>query len=275
MTKASNRFQLWDRNRGTVRSSVGGWVIGRGVINRGREMMSEFVGSYSYMQVMIFNATGRMPERAFADWCDALFICLSWPDPRIWCNSIGALGGTSQCSPVASTVAGVLATDARSYGVKPIVEGMEFIIEALKKSEAGASVESIIKEESARHGGKPLMMGYARPIAKGDERIPALERVRQASGLAAGPHLRLAFQIDEYLQNVHGESMNVNGYASAMMADFGYSPEEAYRIYPVVVASGVTACYVDTRDKASETFLALRCEDVEYAGKAARPVPDP
>jgi hypothetical protein len=272
--QAQASTSVWDRNRGVIRSSIGGWVIGQGIMNRGYEMMTDFVGNFSYMQVVIFNATGRMPERPFAEWVEALYICLSWPDPRIWCNNIGALGGTAECSPVASTAAGVLATDARSYGVKPIVEGMQFIIGATEKYNAGHSVEDIVKEESARHGGKPLMMGYARPIAKGDERIPALERVREQKGIPAGKHLEVAFLIHDYLQQHYQESMNVNGYASAMMADHGYSPEEAYRIYPVVVASGVTACYVDTKDKPANTFLALRCDDIDYLGRGERPVPE-
>lgn len=265
---------IWDRNRGVIRSSVGGWVIGQGVMNRGYEMMDDFVGKLSYMQVIILNATGYLPERSFADWCEALYICLSWPDPRIWCNHIGALGGSMRSSPLAATVAGVLATDARSYGVKPIVEGMEFIRRAKLEYDRGMPVEKLVQNESARQGGKPLMMGYARPIAKGDERIPALERVRIHAGLPVGEHLSLALAIDDYLQETYGESMNVNGYASAMMSDHGYLPQQAYRIFPVVVASGVTACYVDTRDKPAETFLPLRCDDIEYRGVVERPVPD-
>jgi hypothetical protein len=265
---------LWDANRGVIRSSVGGWVIGQGVMNRGYEMMADLVGKVSYMQVVIFNATGRMPDRSFAQWCEALYICLSWPDPRIWCNHIGALGGTTRCSPVASTLVGALATDARSYGVKPIVEGMQFIMGAREKVTRGDTIEEIVKAESARHGGKPLMMGYARPIAKGDERIPALERVRAELDMPMGEHLSVAFQIHDYLHSEFQESMNVNGYASAMMADYGYSPEEAYRIFPAVVASGVTACYVDTRDKPADTFLSLRCEDIEFVGRSRREVPD-
>ncbi|MEX1033476.1 MAG: hypothetical protein WDZ30_08950 [Cellvibrionaceae bacterium] len=265
---------IWDHNRGVIRSSIGGWVIGRGVMNRGYDMMDDFVGKLSYMQVVMFNVTGRIPERALADWFETVQICISWPDPRIWCNHIGALGGSVRASALASTVAGILATDARSYGIKPIIEGMEFIQRAKLDCDKGMTVEGIVKQEAARHGGKPLMMGYARPIAKGDERVPALERFREALGFPIGEHLALAFAINDYLDRTYSETININGYVAAFWSDHGFTPEEIYRIYPVAVASGVAACFVDTRDKPAETFLPLQCEDIDYQGVAERSVPD-
>jgi hypothetical protein len=265
--------RIWDDNRGVVRSRIGGWVIGRGVINRGFEMMDDFVGKLSYMQVVIFNATGRMPERRLADFFEAVHICLSWPDPRIWCNNIGALGGTSRASALASTLAGTLATDARSYGIRPLLEGLEFIQAANIQHKNGASVEEIVQKEAARHGGKPSMMGYARPIAKGDERVPALERVRREKGFSVGQHLSLAFAINDYISEHLSESINVNGYVSAFWSDQGFTPDEAYRIMAIGVSSGVTACYLDTREKPAGTFMPLHCADIDYQGVPPRELP--
>lgn len=267
-------LEQFDRNRGVIRSNKGGWVIGQGVICHGFEMMEDFVGKRSYIQVMVLNATGKMPSRALATWIEAVFICLSWPDPRIWCNHIGALGGTSRASVIASTTAGVLATDARSYGVKPLLEGVEFIQGALKERKSGVSVEEIISLECRKHGGKPNMMGYARPIAKGDERVPALERVRIEQRLPRGDHLKLAESIDKHLVENFDESINVNGYMSAFLSDEGFTSDEVYRVFSVLVASGVTACYVDTKNKPAETFLPLRCDDIDYQGQAPREVPE-
>lgn len=265
--------RIWDRNRGVVRSGVGGWIIGRGVINRGFDMMDDFVGKLSYMQVVIFNATGRMPERRLADFFEAVHICLSWPDPRIWCNNIGALGGTSRASALASTLAGTLATDARSYGIRPLLEGLEFIQNANVQHQNGVSVEEIVQKEAARHGGKPSMMGYARPIAKGDERVPALERVRVEKGFPIGEHLSLAFAINDYIAETFSESINVNGYVSAFWSDQGFTPDEAYRIMAVGVSSGVTACYLDTQSKPAGTFMPLQCDDIDYQGVPPRKLP--
>ncbi|MDP2805616.1 MAG: hypothetical protein Q8O24_06695 [Gallionellaceae bacterium] len=266
-------YQLWDERRGKIQSKKGGWIIGKGVFNHGYSMMDDLVGKVSYMQVMVLNATGRLPERAVADWFDAIHICLSWPDPRIWCNQIGALGGTARTSVVAATSAGVLAADAKAYGIKPLIQGVNFIQTALLDFKRGTSVDEIIRNECAKHRGKPNIMGYARPLAKGDERIIAMWRVQKALGLPIGEHLQLAEQIEQSLLKNFDESMNINGYMTAFLSDLGYTADEVYRIFAVLVTSGVTACYVDTRDKAPDTFLPLRCADIEYTGKLARPVP--
>lgn len=265
--------EIWDRNRGVVRSSKGGWFAGKGVFNQGYDMMRDLVGQVSYMQLMLMNATGRMPDRKFAAWADAVYICLSWPDPRIWCNQIGALAGTASTSVVSATVAGILSTDSNAYGSKPIKEGVKFIQAARKKQLEGYSAGQIVEMECSQRGGKPMFMGYARPLAKGDERIEALERTATDLGYTAGEHLSLAYEIENHLMEHFNEGMNVNGYIAAFLSDLGFTPEEAYRMSACIVASGVTACYCDTKDKAAGTFLPLHCDDIEYQGKEPRVVP--
>ncbi len=266
-------YQLWDERRGKIQSKKGGWIVGKGIFNHGYSMMDDLVGKVSFMQVIALNATGRLPERPVADWLEAIHICLSWPDPRIWCNQIGALGGAMRASVVASTTAGVLASDAKTYGSKTLVQAVRFIQTALLDFKRGLSVDEIIRSECAKYRGKPHIMGYERPLVKGDERIVAMERVQQALGLPSGEHLQLAVQIEQSLQENYGESMNIGGYISAFLSDLGYTAEEVYRIFAILVCSGVTACYVDTRDKTPDSFLPLHCTDIEYTGKLARPVP--
>jgi len=261
---------LWDQQRNKLISKKGGWIIGKGVYCHGFEMMKELVGKVSYMQVVMLNATGRLPERRVADWFEAVHICLSWPDSRIWCNHIGALGGTMHTSAVAATTAGVLATDSRSYGPKTLKEGVVFIQMAMTSLKRGLSVADIVTTECDKHGGKPFIMGYARPIAKGDERVPAMEAVAKELGFSVGEHLELAHDIDHELLVRFNEGININGYVSAFLSDQGFTPEEVYRLFAMVVASGVNACYVDMRDRPAEAFLPLRCDDVDFQGKPSR-----
>jgi len=270
----SNDTSIWDHNRGVIRSNIGGWIIGEAVYNHGYSMMDDFVGKLSYMQVIMLNATGRIPSRKFADWVEATHICMSWPDPRIWCNQIGALGGSNRTSVLAATTAGLLANDSRQYGTKPLIAGVNFIKLAMEQYESGSTVEDVIDNECAKHAGKPYLMGYARPIAKGDARIPAMERVQEELDIEVGVHQKLGYDISERLEQKFGENMNFNGYLSAVFSDHSYTAEEVYRLYTVLVFSGVTACYVDTIQKPAETFLSLRCDDIDYQGKLPRPLPE-
>lgn len=272
-----NNFQIdtsfWDNLRGKVFSRTGGWLIKKGVFCHGYEINNDLVGKISYFQMLILNATGRLPERRFADWLEAAFIGLSWPDPRIWCNQIGALGGSVRTSVVAATVAGVLSGDSRTFAQKTLLEGMEFIQRALTLKNEGISVEEIVGEECKRTGGKPIFVGYARPIANGDERVAPLEKLAKKLGVEEGEHLLLAYEIENILFEKYNEKININGYVSAVFSDHGYSPEEAYRICAVLVNSGVTACYIDTYERPPESFLPMRCDDIDYQGPPPRKVP--
>lgn len=266
------KIQRLDSLRGKILSKTGGWFPGKGVFSHGYSMLDELVGEKSYFQVVILNATGKMVDRAFADWMEAVYICLSWPDPRIWCNQIGALAGSARASVVTATAMGCLATDSRVYGVRPLIDGVSFIQSALAQHRAGLSAEEIVASATAARGGKPFIVGYIRPIAKGDERLEAMERVSAQLGFAEGEHLRLAYQIEGVLLDKFDEGMNINGYMSAFVSDQGFTPNEVYQMFSMLVASGVTACYLDALKQPSDEFLPLRCEDIDYQGAAERRV---
>ncbi len=272
-TEDKRGTSLWDAYRGVIRSRKGGWRVGQGVTCHGYDMLDELVGRVSVFQVMILNATGRLPEKRLADWFEALQICLSWPDPRIWCNQMGALGGTMRTSPVAATVAGLLAHESAIYGPQTLVSGMKFQSAALREVKSGLSIESLIENECNKHRGKPKIMGFARPIAKGDERIPVMERVTEELGFPVGEHRELAYKIEQVLIERFNESMNISGFMAAFMLDQGLSSQEAFNIVPVLVSSGITACYVDTFDRPTESFLPMRCDDIDYQGPPPREVP--
>lgn len=271
----SDGVDFWDIHRGTIFASKGGARFSEGVVfSHGYSLLEDLVGNISYTQMVVLNATGRLPERQLANWIEAAFICLSWPDPRIWCNQIGALAGTLWTSAVAGTAAGMLAADSTMYGTLPLIEGVRFIQRSLTDHKAGRTAGEIVERECARHHGKPHIIGYARPIARGDERVAVMENVSRNLGFDVGEHQALAYEIQDLLLDRFDESLNINGYASAFLSDQGYSPEEVYQLSAMCVNSGVTACYIDAKMQAPEAFLPLRCEDVEYKGKPARPVPD-
>lgn len=265
---------FWEARRGKIFASRGGWVVGEAVYNSGYSMMDDLVGRASFFQVLVLNVTGRLPERRLADWLDAIFICMSWPDARIWCNQIGSLAGTMQASPVAAVCAGVLASDSPLYGVTPLVAASRFIVEALNKRKQGISAEAIVEKQKRRPGAKPVIVGYARPIATGDGRIPAMERVAKELGFAVGEHLALAYEIEKVLLEKYQETMNIAGYITAFLSDQGFTTTEIYRLFSVLVNSGVHATYAEAAARPPESFFPLRCEDIDYQGVPPRIVPE-
>lgn len=263
-----------DERRGKIFSNTGGWFPGKGVYSHGYSMLEDLVGKKTYFQILILNATGKLVSKTLADWVEGIYGCLSWPDPRIWCNQIGALAGAARTSVVAATTIGILAADSRSYGQYTLLEGVKFIQEALQLHKNGATAGEIVGKFTSANRGKPNIVGYVRPIAKGDERLEAMERFSKRANLPIGEHLTLAYEIENILRTEYDEGMNINGYVSAFLSDQGFSAQEIYQIFSTLVASGVTACYLDTVKRPPDTFLPLRCTDIEYLGPPQREVPN-
>ena len=266
----SDSIQALDNNRNVIRSSTGGWRVGQGVYSHGYSMLDELVGEKSYFQIMILNATGKLVERRLADWSEAMYGCLSWPDPRIWCNQIGALAGEAKTSVVAGTTAGIMAADSKMYGTYPILDGMAFIQSALAKTKNNQTPAEIVTDNIQKNRGKLNITGYVRPIAKGDERIETMQRVSKQLEFKDGPHIKLAYQIENEIKKRFDEGMNINGYVAAFFSDQGFSANEVYQMSSNSVMSGVTACYLDTAQKPNDSFLPQRCDDIEYLGHEKR-----
>ncbi len=268
-----NKTWLWDKNRGVIRTSKGGWVIGKGIFTYGHSLM-ELVGRKSYFEVLILNVTGRLPEPRLSKWLEATYSSLSFPDPRIWCNQIGALGGTCRTSPSSGILAGVMASDSIMYGPGTEVPVHYFLMQAMDERRSGSSIEEIVTKRARRPGSQPTVPGYGRPIATGDERVMALERVTQDLGFVRGDYLSLVYDIEAYLLTKYKESMNLASYLVAFLADQNWSLSEMRQLTTAIVLGGVTACYDEANKSPPESFLPLRCDDIEYKGAAPRPVPE-
>ena len=269
----SSDTTFWDQRRNNIHSRKGGWKVGDAVYSHGYSMMDDLAGNVSYFQVYLMNILGYLPNKPLADWVEAVHICMSWPDPRIWCNHIGALGGTAKTEVVGATIAGTLAADSTMYGSRPLLEGVDFIQKAQKNHELGWSAAEIVEHEVSAHRGKVQITGYARPLATGDERVVAMKQITEQLGFTQGKHLTLASSIEDYLFSKYHEAMNINGFCSAFLSDQGLTTKQIYGIFSLCVMSGVAACFIEESDKPAGSFLPLKCDDIDYKGKPARPVP--
>lgn len=268
-----NKTDFWDKRRGLIRTRKGGWNIGHGVEDHGYSLLDELLGNISFFQLMILHITGKLPERRLADWLEAAYMCLSWPDSRIWCNQISALAGSASTSPSAGACAGSLAADSRIYGVGTLINATRFIKRALRYVQTNSNVSSFIEEQCWQNE-KLIIPGYARPIAKGDERVMAIQAIEEKLGYSPGPHLSLAYQINDYLYDKYNESLNFAGYVVAFLSDQHFSETEIERIFGLWVQGGLYACYSETADQAGNGFLPLRCDDIIYNGIVERIVPE-
>jgi citrate synthase len=268
--KMRNSTAKWDKQRNKIQTDIGKWVGGEQVYIHDKKLFGELFNRISYMQMLVLNVTGKLISAELGRWLENNFLCMSYPDARIWCNQVGAFSGETGTSPSAATVAGVLAADSRAYGgSQTTFLAMSYLKKAQEQIRAGKTIEALVCAAPIKHG-KPAIIGFARPVAKNDERIEPHIKMTRELGFDIGPYMQLAMSIAAYMEEEFSTGINIGGYTSAFLLDQGFTPEQGYQIKSLCVASGVTACYLDYYQKKERSFLPLRCSDVEYAGPEPR-----
>ena len=265
--------EFWDAQRGVIRSRKGGWKIGEDVVLHGLSLFNQLMGSASWCQVWLLSITGRLIERRVADYCEAFWMTMSFPDARIWCNQVSALAGTMRCTPVAGVSSGTLTSDSLQYAGWAISLSANFLVGALRQTtEPGFSMDGFFASLPKSAAGCPVMPGYSRPVALGDERVAVLHRLLTSSGIPIGEHLRLALALHHVLLSRYGEQINAGGFMAAFLLDQDFTPAQIYAFFSIAVQAGAIACYIEAMDRPAESFLPMRCDDVDYQGAPPRSI---
>lgn len=271
MKSNNTSFSYFDALRNKIVNSKGGWRIGEAVYNHGFSMMRDLVGQHSYFKVMLLNVTGKVYSDEFCQWLEASYICMSWPDPRIWCNYIGALAGTSRTTPAAGVLAGTLASDSSMYGPGSLPKCMMFCQHLAALNGTDSEYRELLKSHVSSDG-KVTAPGFSRPIAKGDERVEAMKIVSQKLGFEPGDYISAAMKFEIWLSKNYDENINIGGYTAAFLLDRGFTIDEVYRLTSTRVTAGVQACYAEYAEQPSGAFLPMAIDDCQYTGPKQRKI---
>lgn len=248
-------------------TSLGAFIPSEGrVVMHGNDLHHD-LADLSWMGLLMFAICGRRFTLEQVEIFHGIWrISGSYPEPRIWNNRIGALGGTARSSPGVVLAAALAASEARIYGSEPELGAFDFLREAFTRTQAGIPLAQVVEEELARHR---VIMGYGRPLRSQDERVPPLLDLANRTGAGDGPHLRLALELRELLGR-RRMGMNAAAVGAALCADQGLSRDEYHRGCLMLFSIGITACEHDARRHPLGAFLPVRCTRLAYRGPAAR-----
>lgn len=265
-------YEYWDQRNQTIFSSVGHWQGGVDVKIGGYSLMNDLMNNNTLMQINILNATGVLVKRAVADWLEINFMGLSYPDSRIWCNQISAYAADTDATVVAASSAAILSTDSRAYGGSQTTYScMVFLQQAFEQHKKNVNFAEIVANVKKTNG-KPMIVGFARPIDRDDERLKPYQNIQKNLKIPFGKYLMFALELSEFLDRKYSLTINSGGYASAFLLDQGFSPNDGYKIKAFAVAGGALACYRNLELSPPNSFLPLKCKDVEYNGVAQRAI---
>lgn len=247
---------------------MGAWFPGERVLYRGKDLFETFAHA-SWMRLLLFGITGRELSDAQVKLFEGCWnIATSFPDPRIWNNRVAALAGTARSTAGLAIAAATAVSEASIYGRGPDLRAITFLIDTRHSVSQGADLETLVETKIRDERGLP---GYGRPVINRDERIPPIMALANELDLGAGPHVALAFEIEELLLRKRWRlRMNVAALVAALAADQGLTPHEYYCYTILSFSAGFFPCYLEALEKPPGGFLPLRVDRVVYQGVPRR-----
>jgi hypothetical protein len=252
---------------GKLNSRMGGFVPGSHATVRGLDLHTAFKDK-DWTELFFYAGTGRRFSPSELRLLQTLWSYSSYPDARLWNNRVAALAGSARSTGSLALAAALAVSEATIYGRGADIRAITFLKETLRAVADGGSIADCVRKELDVHRG---IAGYGRPLTSKDERIEPTLKLAAELGLDQGPHLRLAFDIDDYLSKGRWRMrINYAALAAALSADTGFSPAEYYLCgFPTFLA-GMLPCYLEALEQPEGALFPIPCEDIAYAGREKR-----
>lgn len=252
---------------GILKSRMGACFPGIRAVFRGYDLHAD-LKDMDWVELHLFSITGRRFPAAQRQLLEAMWTYTSYPDVRIWPNRVAGLAGSSRSTGTLALAAAMAVSEAAIYGRGIEIRATDFLIRTQQALDAGGRLEDCILAEMAVHRS---IAGYGRPVVNGDERIPHLLALARELGLDQGPHLRLAFAIDDYLRASRWQkTINYGAVVTGLAADIGLSAREFYLFMFPTFLAGMTPCYLEAGEQPEGALYAMPCSHIDYTGPAPR-----
>lgn len=263
--------ELLRQNVGKLKTRMGACIIGSHVMFRGERLHAQLARA-RWIELYLFGITGRRFSSAELDLFEAIWTHTSYPDARIWNNRVAALAGSARSTGNLAVSAALAVSEAAIYGRGIDIRACDFFIRTRTALAAGHELGPWVRRELSE---RRSLAGYGRPISnRRDERLDPILQLAGSLGLAEGPYVRLAHDIERFLlESRLRMTMNYGAIAAALAADMGLSPREYYSYMLPAFLAGMPPCYIDAAEKPAGTLLPLPCDSVGYQGAPKRTWP--
>lgn len=259
-------LESWE---GPLRTTMGGCFPGERAVFRGHDLHAD-LSNADWMDLYVFSITGRRHSPGQLRVLHAIWVNTSYPDARLWNNRVAALAGTAGSTGTLGISAALATSEAAIYGQQISIAIADFLIRAKAAVEAGRPLIEVIREELQANRS---IGGYGRPVARSaaDERNSVVLELAAKEGLADGPYVRLAHEIENILLTGRWRMrMNYAAIAAALVLDIGLSPHEHYLYMLPAFLAGMPPCFIEAKERPELATFPLRCSALNYHGPSRR-----
>lgn len=220
-----------------------------------------------WFDVYLKATTGKVFSKEEVKLLNAIWVCTSYPDARLWNNRVAGLAASSQSTPELGLSAALSVSEATIYGGGPGVKSIDFLINCRIELEKGQNLKNLVTEKIKTD----KIYGFGRPINNVDERLQWISKIACELGLDKGPHLKIAKNIESILlEKSPNLKMNYSAMSAGLCADLGFSVREYQKFRVPQLLAGMTPCWVESQKNGPNSLFKMDCSDISYTGTKHR-----
>lgn len=234
---------------------------------RGRDLVNELIGKYTFTEIFYFLVTGRMPDAAQTRMLDASLVTLMEHGftPSALIARLTAESVPDQIQ--VSIAAGLLAIGSVHAGT---MEGCAaLLVSGVNEADADAWCRRVVAEHRQR---KEAVPGFGHALHKPDDpRTPQLLRVARENGMD-GRYVQLLLKLSTAIDESAGRhiTLNATGAIAAMLLEIGIPPEIVRAIAVVSRSAGLVGHILEEQKTDSGRHLVnLARQTIPYSDPSA------
>ncbi|OHB32724.1 MAG: citryl-CoA lyase [Desulfuromonadaceae bacterium GWB2_53_15] len=259
--------EILEEHSDHLKSYMGACFPGERAVFRGHDLHAD-LKDMDWIELYVFGITGRRFTTQQQRLLHAIWVYTSYPDARIWNNRVAGLAGSTRSTGSLGIAAALAVSEASIYGGGIYMPSIKFLKRTRKALDKGAELSDCVQDELKTRRG---IAGYGRPLTSRDERISPIMALAATLGLDDGPHVRLAFAVDELLLAGRWRlRMNYGAVAAALCADLGLSTREYYLFMFPAFLAGMPPCFIESAQRPEGTLFPLSCAHILYEGVSKR-----
>jgi hypothetical protein len=238
----------------------------------GHRALAQLLGTETFTGLIVLAITGRRPTAEAKEVIDALSVCLTAADPRIWPLKVSRIVA-SYGETLAGFAAGQLAMMGMGMSPRIIGAAADHLVRlrhALQESRTGGEVARAVQDHVAA---SPRLAGYGIPMREQDERYQALRGFMVRRGREGLPHWHAQELLSEWLGRERGLAPNIGIGLAAALLDLGCSPVEAGALSTFLIEHTFAANAFEAAQQREPLMQRLPDQYVAYVGPAPRVSP--
>ena len=249
-----------------LKTYAGKAFVGTRTVFQGYDLHKDLKDS-NWVALYLLSITGRKLSPKEIELIQAIWVCTSYPDVRLWNNRVAGLAGSARSTPSLGMAAACAMSEATVYGGHPCTRISDFLQKAQKRLNDGDQLSDIVEQELAIR----RIYGYGRPINNTDERLQWISGIAKELNLDTGPHYKLSFEIERILVSKKSVlKMNYAAIVAGLFLDIGLTVEQIKLVIYPMLSAGMPPCYIEAASNPENELFQLDCTDIRYEGVSKR-----